>query len=108
MYIYMCARLIQQMKYSPTKNCNCRATTFLQRYIMLVFFFTLSTSHTELQNPVSKPTDQVIGFPTLLGRTKTESRQSPPLVWVQSIWAIENLIFVEVSGRPLTTKSPAW
>lgn len=41
------------------------------------------------------------------GHMNTESRQRPPLVWVQSIWVIENLTFMDVLGFS-TMKSPAW
>lgn len=42
-----------------------------------------------------------------LGYICTESKQRPPLVCVQSIWVIENLIFV-IALAFSTTKSPTW
>lgn len=46
-------------------------------------------------------------LPKLIGQTKTESTQRPPLVCVQSICISENFIFVTTVGSS-TTKSPTW
>lgn len=43
------------------------------------------------------------------GCISTESRQSPPLVWVQSIWVNENLSFIKLLLPLLPmVKSPTW